>query len=57
VLAVYQLGFLDGAPLGALTAGLASSVIRPERLLQACGAAMLAVVASVWLATGLARME
>jgi len=57
VLAVYQLGFLGGAPLGALTAGLASSVIGPERLFVAGGAAMLVVLASVWLGTGLARME
>ena len=57
VLAVYQLGFLGGAPLGALTAGLASGILGPERLFQACGAAMLAVVTGVWLGTGLARME
>jgi hypothetical protein len=57
VLAVYQLGFLGGAPLGALTAGLAGSVMGPERLFLACGTAMLVVIASVWLGTGLARME
>ena len=57
VLAVYQLGFLGGAPLGALTGGLVSAAVGPERLLLGAAACMLVVVSAVWLGTGLARME
>jgi MFS family permease len=57
VLAVYQLGFLGGAPLGALTGGLVSAAIGPERLLVGASACMLAVVTAVRLGTSLSRME
>jgi len=57
VLAVYQLGFLGGAPLGSLCGGLVSAAVGPENLLLGAAACMLIVVAGVWLGTGLARME
>jgi len=57
VMAVYQLAFLGGAPLGSLTAGLLSAAVGPERLLFACAGAMLVVLAAAALGTGMAEME
>lgn len=57
VLAVYQLGFLGGAPLGALSGGLVSAAVGPEWMLLGAAACMLVVVTAVWLGTGMARME
>ena len=57
VLAVYQLCFLGGVPIGALTGGLVSAAVGPEWLLLGAAASMLVVVTAVWLGTGLARME
>jgi MFS family permease len=57
VMAVYQLAFLGGAPLGALAGGLVGAAVGPERLLFFCAGAMLLVIAAVGLGTGMARME
>jgi len=57
VMAVYQLAFLGGVPLGSLAGGLVSAAVGPERLLLGASACMLAVVTGVGLGTGMARME
>jgi len=56
-MAVYQLAFLGGVPLGSLAGGLVSAAVGPERLLLGASACMLAVVTGVGLGTGMARME
>ena len=57
VMAVYQLAFLGGVPLGSLAGGLVSAAVGPERLLLGASACMLAVVTAIGLGTGMARME
>ena len=57
VLAVYQLGFMGAAPLGALAAGFLSEAQGPLATLIAFGAAMLTVVALAWVFSGAPRMR
>ena len=57
VLSVYQLGFLGGVPLGALAAGFVGSLVGVQGMLLLAAGAMLLPVGSVWLGTGMARME
>jgi predicted MFS family arabinose efflux permease len=57
VLSVYQLGFLGGVPLGALTAGFVASVVGVQHMLLIAAGGMLLPVAVVWLGTGMSRME
>jgi predicted MFS family arabinose efflux permease len=57
VLSVYQLGFLGGVPLGALAAGFVASVVGVQSMLLLAAGGMLLFVGSVWLGTGMARME
>jgi hypothetical protein len=57
VLSVYQLGFLGGVPLGALAAGFVASLVGVQAMLLLAAGGMLLPVASVWLGTGMARME
>jgi len=57
VLSVYQLGFMGAAPLGSLTAGLASASLGPLRTLQVFAGAMLSLVFAVSLLTDTARLR
>jgi hypothetical protein len=57
VLSVYQLGFLGGVPLGALTAGFVASLVGVQHMLLLAAAGMLVPVATVWLGTAMSRME
>ena len=57
VLAIYQLGFMGGAPFGALLAGFASAAIGLHGALMGAGAAMLLIVVSMTLLSGLRRMQ
>ncbi len=57
VLAVNQLGFTAAGPIGALLSGFAAARFGPENALAIFGLGMLALVATVTLASGVARME
>ena len=57
VLAVYQLGFMGGAPLGALLSGFSSASLGLHMTLVASGTAMLLLVASMALMSTLPKME
>ena len=57
VLAVYQMGFMGSAPLGALTAGFLSEFQGPLPTLLAFAIAMLAVVAAAWSFSDAPRMR
>jgi MFS family permease len=57
VLAAYQLGFLGGAPLGSICAGLLGAALGIQDALLWFAGGMLLAVISVWLGTGMARME
>jgi MFS family permease len=57
VLAIYQLGFMGGAPLGALLAGFATAAIGLHGALMAAGSAMLLLVLAMTLLSDLRRME
>jgi MFS family permease len=57
VLAVNQLGFVAAGPAGALLSGFAAARLGPGDALAVFGFGMLALVASVTLASGVARME
>jgi MFS family permease len=57
ILSVYQLGFMGAAPLGSLSAGLASSIIGPLATLQLFAAGMLSLVVIVGLFTDTARLR
>lgn len=57
VLAVYQLGFMGAAPLGALAAGFLADVVGPLPTLLACAASMLAVVGLAWTLSDAPRMR
>ena len=57
VLAVYQLGFMGAAPLGATSAGFLSGQIGALSTLHVYAAAMLVVVVIVHSLTDLAKME
>jgi MFS family permease len=57
VLAIYQLGFMGGAPIGALLAGFSSAAIGLHGALMSAGFAMLLLVAAMALLSGMRRME
>ena len=57
VLAVYQLGFMGGAPIGTFLAGFAVAVLGLHGTLLAASAAMALLVAVMATRTGLARMR
>lgn len=57
VLSIYQLGFMGGAPLGAIVAGQVGQHIGSLHALWVFSAAMLLFVAVSWVATDLASME
>lgn len=57
VLSVYQVGFMGGAPAGAILAGFAGQHIGSLPALQIFAVAMLLFVAVSWAATDLATME
>ena len=57
VLSVYQVGFMGGAPLGALLSGVVGQQIGTLDTLALFSAAMLLFVAVIWLTSDLATME
>jgi hypothetical protein len=57
VLSVYQVGFMGGAPAGAIFAGVAGQQLGALSALLLFGAGMLVFVAVSWATTDLARME
>ena len=57
VLAVNHLGFMAAGPLGALLSGFAATELGPRAALVGFGAAMLALLALVKLASDVLRME
>lgn len=57
VLAIYQLGFMGGAPIGALVSGFSSASIGLHMTLVGFGAGMLLLVACMALMSALPRME
>jgi MFS family permease len=57
VLAVYQLAFLGGVPLGALAAGGVGDHVGVQHMLMLAAAGMLIPLCAVGLGTGIARME
>jgi MFS family permease len=57
VLAVYQLGFMGGAPIGALLSGFAIGAVGLHGTLQLASATMMTLVAAMAVFTTTARME
>ncbi len=57
VLALYQLGFIGGAPIGALALGFLAAAVGPQNAMLGAAAAGAIVVASLALFTGLRRVK
>jgi predicted MFS family arabinose efflux permease len=57
VLAVYQLGFMGGAPIGAVASGFLSSVIGLHATMVAAGGAMIAIVGALALFSDAGTMD
>jgi hypothetical protein len=57
VLAIYQLGFMGGAPVGAMVSGVTIGQIGLHGTLVAAAAMMVMIVGGMALLTGAAKME
>jgi len=57
VLAVYQLGFMGGAPIGAIASGFASSAIGLHATLMVAGGTMIGVVTALTLFSSARAMD
>ena len=57
VMAIYQLGFVGGGPIGALLSGFGADILGLHATLWATSGAMLALVAGMWMFSSVSRLR
>ena len=57
VMAIYQLGFVGGGPIGALLSGFGAEALGLHATLQATSGAMLVLVAGMWIFSDVSRLR